>query len=953
MNGGVVGDSAFYDCSGLQLATILNKGNIGTSAFENAFKVDANSSSVYVANEGWVGNAAFRNSTGLKNIEIRNKGYIGSTAFYGCSGLQKAVISNAGYIGASAFYGCSGLQKALISNTGYIGESAFEESFKNASDTSFVHIESTSDIQQSAFKNCSGLKTLEVMNGGAVGSNAFYGCSNLQSATIKNSGDIGTSAFQDAFKVATEESSVLIENKGNIGSNAFKACSGLQTAHIKNTGIIGANAFEGAFSAKIGASSAHIENGSYIDVSAFTSAGLKYAFINNKGDIKDNSFYSSVNLDSVEINNTGKVGISAFDGCSKLRVALLGQTVTGLGNYAFRGCKMLEKTIIPDSVLSLGEYCFDGCTSLTYAKIGNGVPTISQYAFQNCGLKAIEIGTGVKTIALRAFSSCSSLPEINIPQNVTSIGNYVFAGCSKLSLVSIKDRTATLALGSNGSSALFSACSLDSVYLGGKITYNTGSGYGYSPFYRNLSLRSVRITDVEDTIYDNEFYGCTGLQHVRIGDGVTTIGKWAFSGCSSLLSFSYGSGLQSIGQEAFSDCVGVTKLVSNADTPPVCGSQALEDISKWECTLYVPAESIDDYQEAEQWRDFFFMEATFSRGDANHDKKVNLLDVEAIKNHILSVTSLPLENGDINENGEICIADIAKVIEICKTPINVTSITLSETTLELDVDELHTLTATIAPKKASNPEVIWASNNSGVVVVSKSGNITALSYGTATITCSAADGSGVVATCEVRVAKPSDYNGHDYVDLGLPSGLKWATCNVGANNPEDYGGYYAWGETETKSTYSWSTYKWCNGTSTTMTKYCTRSSYGTVDNKTTLDPEDDVAHVKWGGDWRMPTWYEREELRDTDNCTWTWTTQGGKNGYLVTSKKNGNSIFLPAAGYRNDSSLTRAGYDGYYWSSSLSTSGSLDAYGLYFDWDFDNLSYCDRIYGQSVRPVCP
>ena len=96
-------------------------------------------------------------------------------------------------------------------------------------------------------------------------------------------------------------------------------------------------------------------------------------------------------------------------------------------------------------------------------------------------------------------------------------------------------------------------------------------------------------------------------------------------------------------------------------------------------------------------------------------------------------------------------------------------------------------------------------------------------------------------------APDSIHNGHEYVDLGLPSGTKWATCNVGASSPEDYGEYYAWGETETKSTYDWRTYKWCKGSNDTMTKYCTSSSSGTVDNKTVLDPEDDVAHVKWGG----------------------------------------------------------------------------------------------------------
>ena len=131
------------------------------------------------------------------------------------------------------------------------------------------------------------------------------------------------------------------------------------------------------------------------------------------------------------------------------------------------------------------------------------------------------------------------------------------------------------------------------------------------------------------------------------------------------------------------------------------------------------------------------------------------------------------------------------------------------------------------------------------------------------------------------------------IDLGLPSGIKWASCNVGATEPWECGGYYAWGETEEKDDYSWSTYKWCNGTGNSMIKYCTDSNYGTVDNKTTLDPEDDVAHVKWGGNWRMPTLDEIKEL--INNCISVWTALNGINGYKVIGP-NGNSIFIPASG---------------------------------------------------------
>ena len=193
-------------------------------------------------------------------------------------------------------------------------------------------------------------------------------------------------------------------------------------------------------------------------------------------------------------------------------------------------------------------------------------------------------------------------------------------------------------------------------------------------------------------------------------------------------------------------------------------------------------------------------------------------------------------------------------------------------------------------------------------------------------------------------------NGHEYVDLGLS--VKWATCNVGATTPEGYGDYFAWGETTPKTTYNWSTYKYCNGTYDSMTKYCTDSYFGTVDNKTTLELTDDVAHVNWGGSWRIPTKAEQDELRDTNNCTWTWTTQNGVNGYKVTSKKNGNSIFLPAAGYRSGSGLNYAGSYGYYLSSWLDTDYSNFACLLsFYSSDVYRVSGV-RCEGRSVRAVC-
>ncbi len=190
-------------------------------------------------------------------------------------------------------------------------------------------------------------------------------------------------------------------------------------------------------------------------------------------------------------------------------------------------------------------------------------------------------------------------------------------------------------------------------------------------------------------------------------------------------------------------------------------------------------------------------------------------------------------------------------------------------------------------------------------------------------------------------------NGHDYVDLGLPSGICWATSNVGANSPTDYGTYFAWGETTTKETYNWETYIYANGTTdddATLTKY-TGS-----DNLTVLEASDDAAIANWGSGWRMPAQTEINELYN--NCAHEWTTQNGVNGRLFTGP-NGNSIFLPAAGYRRNSELRDAGSYGYYWSSSLISDYPGNAWTIRF---YSNNCYTNyggtRSWGFTVRPVC-
>lgn len=188
----------------------------------------------------------------------------------------------------------------------------------------------------------------------------------------------------------------------------------------------------------------------------------------------------------------------------------------------------------------------------------------------------------------------------------------------------------------------------------------------------------------------------------------------------------------------------------------------------------------------------------------------------------------------------------------------------------------------------------------------------------------------------------------EYVEMGLS--VRWGTCNVGAATPEEYGDYFAWGEIETKDYYQLNNYRWAASVSGMILKYCTNSFLGNVDNKTQLEPEDDAARVICEDRWRIPTEYEFNEL--INNCSITWTSSNGVYGLEFVSKKNGNSIFIPAAGYYYDVEKDASSF-GYYWTSTLDINDSTKAKQFAFNEDGHNLSSSTRYFGQSIRPVMP
>ncbi len=612
-----------------------------------------------------IGGCAFWGSPGLTSIKIPNSvTSIGGSAFYGCSGLTSITIPNSvTSIGGGAFSGTAWYNN-LPDGVVYAGKVLYKYKGTMPENTNITINEGTLGIVEYAFNGCSGLTSITIPNSViSIGYSAFYNCSGLTSIRIPNS---VTNIERDAFYGCDVKKAIWLTNTPptgyeNVGatinyvandqysglsnvkvypylsslfevggvkyvpvSPAERTCDAIdcvydstavdinieKTVLFKGIAMNVKQVMPYTFYANKNIKTIKVENDGIVGNYAFIGCtSLNSATISNNGSVGDDAFNSCTSLATAIISNNGGIGDYAFSYCSSLVTATLGDSIASIGASAFYGCSKLSGIVIPDAVTAIGSSAFRYCTSLETVKVGNGTKSINSYAFGGCSaLSSITLGDSVTTIGSNAFYACSSLPEIVIPQSVTKIDSYAFDNCTALADVIIEDRTTALSLGSNGSSPLFSDCPLDSVYIGGKITYRTSSSYGYSPFYRNTSLRSVVITDTEEEVYDNEFYGCSNLKNVSIGNGVKKIGNWAFSGCSALDYFAFGKSVQSIGEEAFSDCNNVTRIYTNAIVPPVCGSQALDDINKWNCTLYVPNESKSAYQSAEQWKEFFFVE---------------------------------------------------------------------------------------------------------------------------------------------------------------------------------------------------------------------------------------------------------------------------------------------------------------------------------------------------------
>ena len=556
-----------------------------------------------------------------ESITYQNTTYcvtsISDVAFKDCIDMTSVTIpESVTSIGSSAFYGCTSLASVVIPN-------------------------SVTDIGGAAFAGCN-LKSVTIGTGVlSIGSNAF-GSSPIKIIWLTNTPPAGYSYVTGAVNYVANEQYTSLSNKTvyPLLSSMFEV-DGVKYVPVslkaldRTCDAIDCIYSEAAENINIGETVTHqgitMTVNQVHSYTCYQNPHIKEVYIGLSGIVGDYAFTSCTSMTTATINNKGSIGYEVFKGCSSLQTATLGEEITDIGPYAFDGCSALQAIVIPNAVQTLGSHAFSYCSSMSSVQMGSGVTYIATYAFSGCSsLTSMQIGSNVKTISSYAFSCCSILPSIQIPQAVTNMGHSVFYGCSSLSEVLMDDGEETLSIGSNVNyvndygNPFFSSCPLDTVYIGRNISFNKTSGYGYSPFYRNTTLRSVTITDEETEISENEFYGCTNLKNVRIGDGVTTIGNWAFSGCANLDYFAFGSNLQYIGNEAFSDCTNVTKIYSKASMPPTCGTEALDDINKFNCTLYVPIGKSAVYQNAEQWDNFPFIQENGGAPEENEGDPITI-----------------------------------------------------------------------------------------------------------------------------------------------------------------------------------------------------------------------------------------------------------------------------------------------------------------------------------------
>lgn len=802
-----IGDNAFMGCSALSTVA-MNEAlqTIGSQAFMNCSQL----SSVVVPNSVTsLGISAFENCRNLTSATIGDGiTTISNRSFYNCSSLITLNLgSSVQNIGESAFYNCNITSIDIPNTISTIGTRAFD----NCSSLASVSVGAgLTNIASDAFYGCTALTNLIYKEGTeqilrmyatyitnvtipstakTIVQQAFYGCSNLTEVYAPFVETISAEAFAECTALANLRIPVV----STIGEKAFYDCGRLTTVTIPRTAqSIGQDAF-----ARTGISYLIYEEGSTMGLRTYATGISSVTIPSTMSRFADRIFEGCTNLESVYISSLEMwnflflhLNNTPFPNPHKLY--LDGNLLTTLNadfgcevsNYAFYQCKGLQLVNLTGSMTGIGTNAFAQCSDLRAVAMGSQVASIGEGAFMNCAsLESVHLGRGTINIGNNAFSGCSNLSSVLMGGNEQTIGDGAFDGCS--ALVDIMLSPAITRMGQN----CFRGCtSLRQIEIPAGVTeIKTGS------FERCKELQSVSFPQGLVSIGASAFHDCDRVKEIHLHNSVTSLGANCFDSCDSLRYLYLGTGVANINSKAIANCGRrLNGIYCYAVTPPTASNDAFAGSDPEYIHLYVPDESLSVYTSTSPWNQFeesisglssapkyvtnialnpsvvvlregehVIVDAVVTPSDAYNKNVIwstsnasvaSVIDEEVgyIKAKMEGIATITASASDKNGARSKCLVIVSNHFQ----PIS--QINLSTTDLTMKEGGIAFLQAMVAPVNATYGYVDWSSSNTEVAKVSNVGVVTAFKAGTTTITCRAADGSGVQAVCCVTVTEPVD-----------------------------------------------------------------------------------------------------------------------------------------------------------------------------------------------------
>ncbi len=694
-----------------------------------------------------IGNSVFQNNKQLRVVVVPDSvTEIGGNAFSNCANLSQVSLSKKlTCIRSNAFYNCDSLteieipkslQSVGMANYSYSGPFSNCDGLKN-----IKFEEGTTQIVSYLFEKCTGLEEITIPDTVTfIGGAAFSECAELRKVSIADSvTEIGSSAFSDCPKLTDIN---IPDSVTEIGGNAFSNCANLsQVSLSKKLTCIRSNAFyncdslteieipkslqsvgmanysySGPFSNCDGLKNIKFEEGTTQIVSYLFEkcTGLEEITIPDTVTfIGGAAFNECAELRRISIaNSVTEIGSSAFSDCSKLTDINVPDSVIEIGDYAFENCTNLPQITLPDSVTSMGTYIFSGCSNLREAILPNIRINITEGTFKNCSSLG-KVNFPETLEAIRSYAFCNTkLSEVILPNKLTEIESYAFYNCDALAKVVIPDSVTTMG------TYIFADCELLSdVTLGTGIT--TIPSYAFNLC---LSLQKIVLPYRTTTINSNAFTNCTSLTEITIPRATTTIASGVFSYPARLTVY----GVTGTYAETYANNIGATFINQETRATEVKLSATDLKLTKGsKATLYLSVAPSN-----------FTDEVTWKSTDTNI---ATIEDTGIVTAKAIGTATVKVTVGDISASCKITVTQ------------PVTSISLNKTSLCLEAWDTEKLTASVSPSTAENKAVLWSTSDARIASVDDTGLVTAHTKGTATITVTAQDGSGVSRSCTVTV----------------------------------------------------------------------------------------------------------------------------------------------------------------------------------------------------------